>query len=71
MQIVGKKVGVIHVADNCNNLSEQEKPSSSIPSTDAAIPSSPTSRLQVQAAEQPCQLEVIQFYALLVVRYVR
>ena len=38
-QVVGKKVGVVHVTDDCNNSSEQEKTRSSIFSTSAAIPS--------------------------------
>ena len=29
-QIVGKKVGAVHVTDDCNHSSEQEKPRSSI-----------------------------------------
>ena len=50
-QIVGKKVGAVHVTDDCSNSSEQEKPRSSIFSTNAAIPSPPAATVsQVNTA---------------------
>ena len=67
-QIVGKKVGAIHVADYCNNLFEQEKPSSSISSTDAAISSQPATTVsQVKTTEDLRQLDIVQLDALLLV----
>jgi hypothetical protein len=63
-EIVGKRVGAVHVTGYCSESSEQEK---GLSSTGAAIPSPPTSRPQVQAAQQPVQLAIVQFDALLII----